>query len=284
MEAKNQGSSPAAPASDLDLADLLANAISYVRRFFWLLAITTAIGIVGAYVLYKISPKYHPARALFQSAVLNNHEEDEILSNWEELLNKPGYPQLAKMLNCPVEIISAVRSMDVELVITPYTDAGVSSFAIEIQTKDVNNLPAVQKAIVYGLENSPFTARKIALRKQDLQQQIDKAEQEVNKLDSSSRYIQSFAHGAEKGGPQLIVDIGKASEERVKIQEQLSEYREKLAFASGVQVVQDFMASGKVKPSGAIFLLTGMVGGFFLGYLISLWRLAMARYRKRESH
>lgn len=281
MEEKNNASHPVS-SEDLDLGRMLDGLFEYFSKYGKLVTTTTLVGIIAAVVLYKLLPKYHTARLLVQSTVLNNHDEEEILENWDGLLNRNGYAELSQTMQYPVEKLANIGSLNVELVTGPIVD-GVTSFVIEVETKDTAGLKDLQAAIVYGLENSQFVRQKVSIRKEGLQQQVQKAEDEVSRLDSSRRYIQSLLQGSGKGSPQLIVDIGKASEERVKIEEELTGYKEKLAFVNGIQVEQGFVLSTKVKPNRSLFFLSGLLGGFLLGYLISLVVMAAANYKKRHA-
>ena len=227
-------------------------------------------------------PRYYTARLLVQSTVLDNHNEEEILENWDGLLNRYGYAALSQTLHYPAEKLENIGSFNIELVTGPIND-GVTSFVIEVETKDTAGLQDLQGAIVYGLENSEYVRQKVQIRKEGLQQQIQKAGDEVTKLDSSRKYIQSLLQGPGKGSPELIVDISKASEERVEIQEKLTGYKEKLAFVNGIQVVQDFVRTRKVKPSRSLFFLSGLLAGFLLGYVITLALMATANYKKRHA-
>ena len=281
MEEKNSGFHPVF-SEDLDLGKLLDNLVEYVAKYGKILAISTLLGIVIAIVLYKLMPRYYTARLLVQSTVLDNHNEEEILENWDGLLNRYGYAALSQTLHYPAEKLENIGSFNIELVTGPIND-GVTSFVIEVETKDTAGLQDLQGAIVYGLENSEYVRQKVQIRKEGLQQQIQKAGDEVTKLDSSRKYIQSLLQGPGKGSPELIVDISKASEERVEIQEKLTGYKEKLAFVNGIQVVQDFVRTRKVKPSRSLFFLSGLLAGFLLGYVITLALMATANYKKRHA-
>jgi len=281
MEEKNSGFHPVS-SEDLDLGKLLDNLVEYVAKYGKILAISTLLGIVIAIVLYKLMPRYYTARLLVQSTVLDNHNEEEILENWDGLLNRYGYAALSQTLHYPAEKLENIGSFNIELVTGPIND-GVTSFVIEVETKDTAGLQDLQGAIVYGLENSEYVRQKVQIRKEGLQQQIQKAGDEVTKLDSSRKYIQSLLQGPGKGSPELIVDISKVSEERVEIQEKLTGYKEKLAFVNGIQVVQDFVRTRKVKPSRSLFFLSGLLAGFLLGYVITLALMATANYKKRHA-
>src|SRR6202012_5450300 len=96
--------------SELDLAELLGRLISYFKKNFLVFTISCVLCVVIAYIFYKSMPKVYTARMVLQTSVLNVHEEMEIIDNWDQLLNKRGYPRLAKEFGCDLALVQAFES------------------------------------------------------------------------------------------------------------------------------------------------------------------------------
>jgi len=265
-----------APAGELDLAVILGRTLAYFRKYARVFVITCGLGIAISILFIKLIPKTYTARMILESTVLNAHEQVEIVTDWDELLNQKGYPVLAAYFGCKPGLVSEITSLKAEIVGTP--GEGNASFSVEADTQDTTLLPRIQDAILYGFMHNDYNQRKVAIRKDALSREIVKAREQLSELDSTGGLIHEL-RGGSKTGSQYILDISTIPEERLTLMERLTGYQEKLAFTD-IQVLQGFVLNKKRKPSGLAFLLGGIAVGFLIGYFYTLLKMARSAYKK----
>jgi hypothetical protein len=214
---------------------------------------------------------------VFQSSVFSATEEKELVDNWESLLKPAGRPVLARMLNTSVERISDLNGFTVEP-IGPPSDVNMN-FTLDVDMGDTAHLPELETSVLYGLRNNAYVRTRVGVRRQALQEEVDKAQRQLDRLDSAGLLISDLRTSAKNNGSDLIVDVSQIPGQRVKVQESLMEYKEKLAYVD-TQVVQGLLSMKKVRPVLPVFGSVGLVGGFLAGYLYCLIRISRSPARK----
>jgi hypothetical protein len=263
---------------EMDLTEILKKLTDYFRKNRVIFLVSCVMGLAIAALIYKLSPRVYTSRLVLESTVLNAHEQTEIVSNWDEQLNKRGYPILAGIFNCDPGLISQVDGLKVETVGLPME--GNAAFALIIETRDTLGLGAMQDALVYGFKNNDYARRRVAIRTQNLKDEIAKGEQQLNRLDSAHEIVDDFKNGAKSGSSQFMLDVSTIPEQRLNMVERLAGYKEKLAFVSDIQVLQPFLRPKKARPILVVFGAVGLLGGFLIGYLFSLMRVVRTINKK----
>ena len=244
---------------EMDLTEILKSLIAYFRRNRAIFLVSCGMGLVIAALIYKLSPRVYTSRLVLESTVLNVHEQAEIVSNWDEQLNTRGYPILARIFNCDLGLVSQVSELKVETVGLPME--GNAAFALIIETQDTLGLPAMQDALVYAFKSNDYSRQRVAIRTQNLKDEIAKAEQQLNALDSAHQIVDDFKNGVKSGSSQLMLDVSTIPEQRLNIQEKLAGYKERLAFVNDIQVLQPFLRPKKARPILILFGVVGLLGG-----------------------
>jgi hypothetical protein len=263
---------------EMDLTQILKRLMAYFRKNRGIFLVSCVMGLAIAAFIYKLSPRVYTSRLVLESTVLNVHEQMEIVSNWDEQLNTRGYPVLASIFNCDPGMISPVSELKVETVGLPME--GNAAFALVIETQDTLGLGAMQDALVNGFKNNDYSRRRVAIRTQNLKDEIAKAELQLNALDSAHEIVDDFRNGVKSGSSQLMLDVSTIPEQRLNIQEKLAVYKEKLAFVNDIQVLQPFLRPKKARPILVLFGVVGLLGGFFVGYIFSLMRVVRSINKK----
>src|ERR1700722_16767775 len=100
---------------DLDLLVLFGNATRFFRTYGVLLLIASFTGLLCGFILKLSFPRYYTTRMLFESTVLNDLEQEELIDNWDILITtRGGSSLLAKALNCSPETASTIKGLSAE--------------------------------------------------------------------------------------------------------------------------------------------------------------------------
>jgi hypothetical protein len=148
--------------------------------------------------------------------------------------------------------------------------------------KDNSTLDELQKAIVYGLNNTEYVKQKVITRKENLEELIDKVTIEISKLDSIKSSIENIISNKEKNSSSLMLDVTGVNRELIDMNEKLLNYREELKFASGVQVIQGFVPlNTPVSISLKVMIILGLILCLSIAYIFTVLSYLRDRLKKR---
>lgn len=248
---------------DLDMVPVMLKAIVFFRRFGKRVIITSLMGMIVGGFLYYTMPRGYKARLVFQSSILSNGQGLRVVTDWANLLSKTNQHLAARVFNMTEDQIGKVHDITAEL-IPGNEDLG--GLTIEVDISDTTVLPALQQGMVYALNNNPYIKQRIEIKRQNMQDILSQAQQELRRLDSVKPYLQGLAGGEKDGGGKLILDVSNLSLQRMTSEDRIAITIERLHFLAGAYVLQGFIVSksGKMVPAPVLPLL-----GFILGFLIS---------------
>jgi hypothetical protein len=272
-------------SDDIDLVNILERAFLFFQKYRKVFLISVIAGIALGCLKYYTSGKMYKSRLILHSSYLTNLEEIEIIDYWNELLKRTEYAALAQSFNCDEGMLKKVASIEGSEILKNYSAANPNGFYIDVKVKDNAILPQLQKAIVYGLNNTEYVKQKLELRKKDLETLIDKVTIELQKLDSLKKNIEAAITTREKNSTSFMLNIPGVNREFIDMNEKLLSYYEELKFNStGIQVLQSFISlDTPVSISLKVMILLGIILGLAIGFIYASLNTVKHRLKKRAS-
>ena len=272
------------PEDDVDLISLLERMVLFFRRFGGIFIVAAITGILLGCLVYFTSSKIYRSRMILHSSYLTNEEQIEIVDSWNELLKRNERVTLGHILNCDESLLNDVTSMEGADILKNYSATNPNGFYIDVKVKNNSILPQLQKAILDGLNNTEFVKQKLASRKENLKELIDKLSIEIKKLDSVKSEIENIISNKERNSSTLMLDVTGVNRQLIDMNEKLLSYREELKFASGVQVVQGLVSMNTpVSISLKVMILLGLILCVSIAYLFTLVIYVRDRLKKRKT-
>ena len=148
-------------SDDIDFINLLERTFLFFERYRIAFMIAILVGIAVGCIKYYSSVKMYKSRLILHSSFLTNLEEIEIINSWDELLKRNEYTTLAQSLNCSEVILSKVAGIEGAEILKNYSASNPNGFYIDARILDNSVLPELQKAIVYGLNNTEYVKQKL---------------------------------------------------------------------------------------------------------------------------
>jgi len=272
-------------SDDIDLINIVERAFLFFRRYRTTFVVAIVAGIALGCLRYYTSGKIYKSRLIMHSSFLTNLEEIEIINYWNELLKRSEYTALAQSFNCDEGMLHDVLSVEGSEILKNYSASNPNGFYIDARVKNNAVLPGLQKALVYGLNNTEYVKQRLALRKKDLEVLIDKVTAEIQKLDSVKRSIETVITSGEKNSTSFMLDIPGVNKEFIDMNEKLLSYREELQFSSsGIQVLQSFVPlNTPVSISLKVMILLGILFCLFIAFIFTVVHSVSDRLKKRAS-
>ena len=272
-------------SDDIDLLNIAERAFLFFRRYRMTFIIAIVAGIALGCLRYYSSGKIYKSRLILHSSFLTNLEEIEIINYWNELLKRNEYNALAQSFNCDENMLHGVVSIEGSEILKNYSASNPNGFYIDARVKDNAVLPGLQKALVYGLNNTEYVKQRLSLRKKDIEILIGKVMAEIQKLDSVKKNIETVITSREKNATSFMLDITGVNKEFIELNEKLLSYREELQFnSSGVQVLQSFVPlNTPVSISLKVMILLGILFCLFIAFIFTIVHSVSKRLKKRAS-
>lgn len=257
---------------DLDLIKLFERIFSFCKNYGRLIVLFSIAGIIAGYALYKLSPKQYASSLLLHSFTLSNTELINIIDNWNALLKDKEYAVLAERLNCDQNTVKKISKISASELQKLYISNNPNGFKVEVLVNDNSVLDSLSKRIVYGLENGEYIKAKLASRRSNLMQLIDKVKIEILKLDSTKKQIENSINNNNLHTSSFILDVSNINGQMIGLNEKLLGYQDELKFCNAVQVLHNFEKFERsVAPKLFKSLVLGFIGGFALGYILALY-------------
>jgi hypothetical protein len=259
-------------SDEIDLIALLEKVISFFRRFGVILICFAFMGLLAGFWKYRSSSNKYSSKLILHSSTLTNLENLQIIESWKELLRKREHLALAAILDCDPGTVKKISSISADEIQKLYVQNNPHGFIVKVVVKDTSILDRLQKGIILGLENNEYVKDRIAVKRSNLVQLIEKVTQEIIKLDSTKTAIDDIISNKNKNSSSLMVDVSSINTELINLNEKLLAYKEELKFANAVQVLQKFTKVGKPESRRPILLMSaGFIIGFVIGYILSLF-------------
>lgn len=258
---------------DLDLIYLAGKMFSFAARYGRLLALFAILGMLAGYALYKMAPRQYESTLLLHSSTLTNTEQINIIENWNALLKAGEYPALAERLHCDPDMLKKVSKITAAEIQKLYMPNNPNAFVITVLIKDNAVLDSLSSGIVYGFENNDYIKAKLTSRRSNLSALINTVKIEINNLDSTKKSIEhSIGRNSRYPSSSFIVDISTINGQVINLNEKLLAYQDELKFCHAVEIYHKFdVFEQPVSPRFFKSLALGLLGGFAIGYVLSLY-------------
>jgi hypothetical protein len=262
-------------SDELDLLMLVRKIAQFIKDYVKLVIISGVAGLIVGIAIYISLPRSYSSRLILHSAVLTNPEQMEIISNWADLLGKGEYLSIARDFNCDPGIITKLNGLQGTEIQKNGGPNNPNGFILEVVVKDTGILDNLQRGIVYGLQNTEYIKAKVAVRRQNFTQLVEKVKAEIAKLDSTKKTIANSLNNVNaktsRDAP-FIIDVSAINMQMVVFNEKLVQYQEDLKFVDAIQVVKGFSKFNKPDRPGRMIILIGLIGGFVIGFIAALYK------------
>jgi hypothetical protein len=260
-------------SDDLDLIHLAGKMFSFAASYGRLIALFAMFGILTGYALYKMAPRQYESTLLLHSSTLTNTEQINIIENWNALLKAGEYTALAERLHCDPDMLKKVSKITAAEIQKLYMPNNPNAFVVTVLVKDNAVLDSLSSGIVYGFENNDYIKAKLASKRSNLSALINTVKIEINDLDSTKKNIESsISKNSRYPASSFIVDISTINGQVINLNEKLLAYQDELKFCHAVEIFHKFDTFERpVSPKFFKSLSLGFIGGFAIGYILSLY-------------
>jgi hypothetical protein len=266
---------------EIDLIQVLERITRFISTYKKELIATMIAGLLCGTAIYMSKTKIYGSTLILHSQILSNSEEIRIIDSWNTLRNNGEFAVLSRNLDYPVSLIKNIKALTATDIQISQPSSG---FTVDVLVGDTSILEGLQKAIIYGLENSQYVSEKVNFKKENTLKMLESISREIARLDSTKKKIESSQNAKSSGASSFIVDISDVNVQMITLKEKYYQYQEALKFVDAIQVLQNFEKYAKpTSPRLGILLISGLLGGLFVGFawaVIKNLKLKIAAFRK----
>jgi hypothetical protein len=259
-------------ADELDLLVLLEKAISFFSHYGKLLAGVALAGMLaGGFLFWKL-PNTYTSTLLLQPVMLTSPEQIKIVDSWAALLKKKEYAVLAAQWQIHPGTLKKLSSITVEEIQKTFSPTNYTAFTLIVKVTDTSILPALQKGILFALDNGEYIKDKLAARKSMLRSLIQTINNEIIRLQNMQATIEKNIQSGDNNASKFIVDVSAISSQIAVLEEKKLNYEESLSFAASSHALQNFYTPAKPESGLIKFLVIYFAVGMMVGGAIVLFK------------
>jgi hypothetical protein len=240
---------------------------------------------VAGFFAYKGLSRIYTSSMIVHSFLLTNQEQIQIAGNWNKLLGKGEYQELSRILNTNEQTLRQVKNIKAEEIQKVFSAVNPHGFTITVTVTNNEVLENLQKAIVYGYENSAYVRDRLTMKRIRLGNLISETSAEIDKLDSTKKIIEGIIAGNKTAASSIIIDGSGFNKQRVEMNEKLLSFEEELKFTNAIQVLQGFSSfSRPTGPSLIPWLIIGLMVFLSLAFIYTIYRSLSDKISRRRLH
>jgi hypothetical protein len=268
---------------ELDLMELLAKCISFLKKYARLIAVFFMAGILAGVAIYQVLPKIYTSSMILQPALLTNAEQINTINSWNGILKERQYEELARRFNTSPTVISKVKSITAEDAASHGPSSGTNNFtafSVQLKVTDPSVFPTIQKGILYALENGDYVREKLAAQKSNYKALIQVTTQELNRLDSMRSAIERTLVAPRQATGSVIMDVSDLNRTTVALHTRLLQLKDSLNFAEAAHILQHFYTPNRHNEP-KLFKIVGMgaAAGLIIGFIVAFYLFVMQHIR-----
>ena len=270
---------------DIDLLALLERSILFFRRNVWIFLICILLGLLLGLLKYSSLPKIYTSRIILSSSlvsaqnivqasspILSNQNCIQIAGTWNSLLKSGNHSALAAIFNIPDSDLHKIRQIKAEEIQKIFTQNNPNGFIITAWVTDNSVLDNLQRGILHGYDNCDHARDRLEVKRNKLQDLIEKTSSEINRLDSIKTATENIILGKVANSSSLIIDGANFSRQLIDMHEKLLNLKEELKFTTAVQVLQGFIKfTGPAGPNLYKWLLLGLACGLSIAFFVTMF-------------
>ncbi|MDX2305330.1 MAG: hypothetical protein NW226_21145 [Microscillaceae bacterium] len=250
--------------AEIDLVEILSSVGLVAYKHLKMLLVLGILGVCSGFIYASLRSPSYSSRLVLESKVVGYADLSPLLQTLNELVKEDNLPELARKLNITPDIarkLKSIKGINIfqEEIGRPEKDF-ILSFKIAIKVTVASNdiLPAIEKGILYYLENNEYVKSRIDTKVKNLETQINNLKKEIQQMDSLKKSIQTLINQPQTTSLYLP-DLGSLFEQSNNLHKEKLEMEYDLKFSKNFQILEKFTAF--IDPVSFGILGSGAIGG-----------------------
>ena len=257
-------------SKEIDLVELITRGFAFLAKNLKLILATLLLSGVLGLVFYFTSPKTYESSMIIQSDILTESYADQITINLQRLIKEQNDSTLAAKLNITNFEASQLRKIEIE---SPSPTTGIIPekeriiFVVTVQVMDYKLFPKLQAGILQYLENNEYVKLRVALKRDEYKNLIEKIDGEIRGLDSMKTDIGNTLNSSKKMNQSSLFFLNGADfyKQTIELYREKFETETELGIVKSIQLIDPFSPFKKpVSPKLSVSLVAAMTLGLFI--------------------
>lgn len=259
---------------EIDLLELLLKGVRIIRDNFWLILAFFIVGSALGSAYYYSSTKVYESSMVISSEILTESYSKQLVASLNRFRREDNLHALAQQLNLSEAVAEKIALLTIKSPYSNEDEVGKENdrkyFLITAEVYSLDILDELQKSLINYFENNDYVKIRVAQKKSDYRQLIDRSDQEIKDLEELKTKInngQLFQNA--KGS--IVFDLTQVSTKILEISKQKLELQDELELVNSVHVIDGFKRfETPIRPKFNLNLIAGsFVGIAFVGLLLA---------------
>lgn len=292
-EETNRNSYPSYSRSSPDEVDLgviahkIQKGFAYLGRKLWylvevvirriaIIALAVAVGMGIAYLNYKSTPPKYVSEMILTSTDIRNDYCEDLIEKLNLVIQDGNFPVLARQLRVEESIARSLSNISYAPIgdrKTPEDSILVGQpFVVRVATYNKEAFDSLQAGIHRYLETNEYFMTLKSIRRQRLENLVQKLDKEISQIDSLKMNI-SFPRGIASSNEIILGQPDPVN----MFREGITYFNQKMDASAGLVMIDNFHVisglSPRQKPNSPIlgnYLTTGALLGLLAGLVVGI--------------
>ncbi len=277
-----------ASTNEIDLIELLLKGVRLIRDNFWLILAFFIVGSALGSAYYYSSTKVYESSMVISSEILTESYSKQLVASLNRFRREDNLHALAQQLNISDPVAKKIALITIKSPYPNENEVGKEDdrkyFLVTAEVYDLDILDELQKSLINYFENNDYVKTRVAQKKSDYRQLIDRSEQEIKDLEELKTKINTGQLFQDAKG-SIVFDLTQISTKILEISKQKLELQNDLELVNSVHVIDGFKRfETPIRPKLGLNLIAGsLVGVLFVGLLLAFKSIRKLLRMEEES-
>jgi hypothetical protein len=262
---------PMQESDEIDLLKLADQIWQFVFKNKWLFIVAIALGGLGGYASFRLSPKVYKSEMMVHSDIITPVIGKTLIDEINSLIGRKDWVKLSGILNISPEQTSGIVFVNIKNPIERAEPSFILEtkrklLSIELKSTEPALFPAYQRSIVSYLETNEYSKSRGQLKKNLYGGIYSKIEDEITNLEKVRKEASEEKSSSEKN--RTILELTKINSEVVELTRLKFCYKDSLDQVNKISEINGF--SIIVAPRPYKLIVFGMAIGLMVSLLI-IW-------------
>lgn len=263
---------------ELDLLQLLLNAVNLIRTNFWLIIIFFLLGASIGFFHFSSAKKVYENKIVVNSNILTETYSKILLDDVNRHLDEADFALVAKQLNVSEDVAREIRTLKIEGLKPDAAPNATDSdrFRITAEVYDQKILDDLQKGLIFFLESNDYVRVRVEQNKTTTRQLLSNVQKEIADMEAfkvklfNGEFFQSI-----RGN--VMFDPTTVNSKILDLKEKELTYKNSLELSGSVFIISGFNRFlSQTRPQ----LLLSLVAGASIGLTFVCLFIAFKSVRK----
>jgi len=263
-------------SDEIDLAELFAKLIIYLKKNSKLIIICLVLGILSGIVFFLIAPKKYESKMLISSDILTESYSKMMVDDLSKLIGEKNSTTLSVKLGLSENLCASLTNVEIKSSIEKsefMKEQEKNYLTIICQSKNNTIWPELQAGLISFFESNDFVKTRVEHRKKYITEIIQKIDSELKDLNELKARIVNGQLTQSSKDNLVLFDPTTVNTKILELNKEKINLQNSLETVNSIQLVEGFTTfMSAASPKLSFSVAGGALSGILIALLLLLSR------------